>query len=105
VARAILRGPQFPAYRQLDRLRRVAELLRARPPEEPLWEALTAVVALIFDHGESLPDERWTTGVRLVLGEMEPQGELVKGGAAIERDGWAPDTYESDTPWVHARPF
>jgi AcrR family transcriptional regulator len=73
-------------WRQLDRLRRIAELLRARPPEEPLWEALTAVVTLIFHHGEALPDEGWTTGVRLVLGEIELQGELVKGGAAIERD-------------------
>ena len=73
-------------WRQLERLHRVAGLLRARPPEEPLWDALTAVVTLTFDHGESLPDGRWTTGVRLVLGEMELQGELVKGGAAIERD-------------------
>ena len=44
------------------------------------------MVTLTFDHDESLPDERWTTGVRLVLGEMELQGELMKGGAAIERD-------------------
>lgn len=73
-------------WRQLDRLRRIAELLRERPPDEPLWEAITAVVTLTFDHGDSLPDERWTTGVRFVLGEMDLQGELVKGGAAIERD-------------------
>jgi AcrR family transcriptional regulator len=73
-------------WRQLERLRHIAELLRERPPGEPLWEAITTVVTLAFDHGESLPDERWTAGVWLVLREMELQGELVKGGAAIERE-------------------
>jgi AcrR family transcriptional regulator len=73
-------------WRQLDRLRRIPGLLRARPPDEPLWEALIAVVTQTFDHGDSLPDEGWTTGVRLVLGEMELQGQLVTGSTAIERE-------------------
>ena len=73
-------------WRQLDRLRQIAGLLRERPPDEPLWEAVTAVVTLTFDHGDSLPDERWTAGVRLALAEMDLQGELAKGGAAVERE-------------------
>jgi AcrR family transcriptional regulator len=73
-------------WRQLDRLRRVAELLRERPDEEPLWEAVTHAVLTTFDHGDALPDQRWTAGVRLILTEPELQGELVKAGAAAERD-------------------
>jgi AcrR family transcriptional regulator len=73
-------------WRQLDRLRRVAGLLRERPPAEPLWEAVTAAVTATFDHGEALPDQRWTEGVRLMLGEIELQAELIKGGAAVEHE-------------------
>jgi AcrR family transcriptional regulator len=73
-------------WRQLDRLRRVAGLLRERPPAEPLWEAVAHAVTTTFDHGESLPDQQWTAGVRLMLGEIELQGELIKGGAAVEHE-------------------
>ena len=73
-------------WRQLDRLRRVAGLLRERPPAEPLWEAVTAAVMTTFDHGEALPDQQWTDGVRLMLGEIELQAEMIKGGAAVEHE-------------------
>src|SRR5690349_19223185 len=62
-------------WRQLDRYRRIADLLRARPPEEPLWEAVTGAVITTFDHGDALPDPRWTSGVRLILGEPELEAE------------------------------
>ncbi|MFB9836791.1 acyl-CoA-like ligand-binding transcription factor [Actinoallomurus acaciae] len=73
-------------WRQLDRLRRIADLLRERPPAEPLWEAVAHAVTTTFDHGEPLPDQQWTAGVRLMLGEIELQGELIKGGAAVEHE-------------------
>ncbi|GAA4500642.1 TetR family transcriptional regulator [Actinoallomurus oryzae] len=73
-------------WRQLDRLHRVTDLLRERPPAEPLWEAVTHAATTTFDHGESLPDQQWTTGVRLMLGESELQAELIRGGAAVERE-------------------
>lgn len=40
------------AYRQIERLRRGAELLRARPAGEPLWTALTeAMIEPLIDDG------------------------------------------------------
>jgi AcrR family transcriptional regulator len=73
-------------WRHTDRLRRIAGLLRERPPDEPLWESITTVVTQVFDQGQAAPDQTWTAGVRLMLAESEFQGEFLRAGAAIERD-------------------
>lgn len=73
-------------WRHSDRVRRVAEELRARPPDEPLWDSLTAVVLATFGGEGAAPDAEWTAGVRLMLGEAELQGEFLRAGAAAERE-------------------
>jgi AcrR family transcriptional regulator len=73
-------------WRHTDRLRRIAGLLRERPPDEPLWESITTVVTATFDHGQAAPDQKWMAGVGLVLAEREFQGEFLRAGATIERD-------------------
>jgi AcrR family transcriptional regulator len=73
-------------WRHLDRARRTADLLRARPASEPLWESIThAVVAQAGDERAS-PEPEWTAGVRLMLTEPELQGEFLKAGAAADRE-------------------
>jgi len=73
-------------WRHLNRARRTAELLRGRPPDEPLWEAIThAALANTGDERKS-PDPDWTAGVRLMLSEPELQGEFLKAGAIAERE-------------------
>ena len=74
-------------WRHTDRLRQIAELLRERPRDEPLWEAVTNVVVLTFGGSEEVAaDPKWTLGVRLMLAESEFQGEFLRAGAAIERE-------------------
>jgi AcrR family transcriptional regulator len=73
-------------WRHLDRARRTADLLRARPSGEPLWESITyAVVAQAGDERAS-PEPEWTAGVRLMLSEPELQGEFLKASVAAERE-------------------
>ena len=73
-------------WRHLDRARRTADLLRARPSGEPLWESITyAVVAQAGDERAS-PEPEWTAGVRLMLSEPELRGEFLKASATAERE-------------------
>jgi AcrR family transcriptional regulator len=73
-------------WRHLNRARRTADLLRARPSGEPLWESIAcAVVAQAGDERAS-PEPEWTAGVRLMLSEPELQGEFLKASVAAERE-------------------
>jgi AcrR family transcriptional regulator len=72
-------------WRHTDRLRQIAELLRERPRDEPLWESITTAVVVPFGDGQPLPDTKWTAGVRLMLGEGEFRGEYLRAAAASER--------------------
>ena len=73
-------------WRHLDRARRTADLLRARPSGEPLWESITyAVVAQAGDERAS-PEPEWTAGVRLMLSEPALQGEYLKAATAADRE-------------------
>ena len=78
------------AARHLDRCRQVADDLRARPAQEPLWEAIThAVVAQTRPGPEVLahpvPDrEEWTAGLQLMLTVPALQAEMLRAAATAE---------------------
>ncbi|OLT32593.1 TetR family transcriptional regulator [Actinomadura sp. CNU-125] len=88
------------AARHVDRMRRVADGLRARPADEPLWDAIGAAVQEQFgsppDRRPPDPDgadgadaeglRRRADGVRLLLGEPALAGEMAKAHAAAEAE-------------------
>ncbi|RKN42515.1 TetR family transcriptional regulator [Streptomyces hoynatensis] len=79
------------AARHLDRAQRVAAALRARPGEEPLWEAIGRAVEEQFaldgqQAGARVPDRQWIEGVRLLLTEPALQGEIFKVNARAQSE-------------------
>ena len=74
--------------RHHDRARGIADHLRSRPADEPLWTALRQSALAQFesdrDGPESAPDPKWTAGVRLMLAEPALTGEFLKANAAAE---------------------
>lgn len=78
------------AARHVDRVRRIADELRARPPAEPLWEAAGAAVQQQFaperDLDRSAPDQAQADSVRLMLTEPALQGELTKAYTTAEAE-------------------
>ncbi|MFE4976741.1 TetR family transcriptional regulator [Kitasatospora sp. NPDC056651] len=68
-------------HRHRERILRSAEVLRRRPPGEPLWEALTRALLAPYDGMSEQPDPQWTAGIRLVLREPALQAELMRDGA------------------------
>ncbi|QWF85023.1 acyl-CoA-like ligand-binding transcription factor [Amycolatopsis sp. CA-230715] len=71
--------------RQIDRAVAMADALRARPPEESLWEALTAAVLDEFDHEENWPDKQWMTGLKVMMTEPTLQVEMLRAVAVAEQ--------------------
>ncbi|WP_378729691.1 alpha/beta fold hydrolase [Nocardia brasiliensis] len=67
----------------VDRVRRIADNLRARPGTEALWPAVIHAVLDEFRDAET-PDPAWTAGVRLITGAPALQGEYRKAQAVIE---------------------
>ncbi|MFI0977327.1 TetR family transcriptional regulator [Streptomyces sp. NPDC021093] len=76
------------AASHLERMLGVADDLLARPAGEPLWDSLRhAVLGQFAPPGDSAPQgERWREGVRLMLAEPALAGEIIKAGAAAERE-------------------
>ncbi|MDG4801496.1 TetR/AcrR family transcriptional regulator [Micromonospora sp. WMMD980] len=80
------------AARHLDRSRRVADALRARPAGEPLWTAVEAAVLSAWAPGpevaQSPPDahDEWVAGLRVMLAEPALQGEMLRAGALAEAE-------------------
>ncbi|MGW0585816.1 acyl-CoA-like ligand-binding transcription factor [Streptomyces sp. NPDC002920] len=74
----------------LERMRRIADSLRARPATEPLWDSIAhAVQAQFVPQGDTVGsprDRRWTDGLRLMLAEPALQGEVVKANAAAQEE-------------------
>jgi AcrR family transcriptional regulator len=73
-------------WRHLDRARRTADLLRAQPPGEPLWESITRAVVAQAGDEHAAPQQEWIAGVRLMLSEPELQGEFLKASVAAEQE-------------------
>ncbi|MFC4562448.1 TetR family transcriptional regulator [Nocardiopsis mangrovi] len=78
------------AARHVDRVRRIAGELRARPAAEPLWEAAGNAVRGQFapehDIDRSAHERHRADGIRLMLNEPALQGELAKAHAAAEAE-------------------
>ncbi|WP_420117012.1 TetR family transcriptional regulator [Micromonospora sp.] len=80
------------AFRHLDRSRRVAEELRRRPTDEPLWTALIAATLTRFAPGPEVtrspprPHAEWVEGLAVMLAEPALQGEMLRAGAIAEAD-------------------
>jgi AcrR family transcriptional regulator len=75
------------AAREVDRSLKIAEELRARPADEPLWVAIRAAIearyALGVPDGGQPPDEHWITGIRLMMSEPALQGAVGSAYAGI----------------------
>jgi AcrR family transcriptional regulator len=76
------------AWRHLERSRRMAELIRARPKSEPLWESITSAALAQAGNSSFRPDAEWTAGVRLMMTSPELQGEILRASATAEQE-WA----------------
>lgn len=68
----------------VERALRVGEDLRARPADEPLWEAITQAVLRNHESGAA-PDKAWSEGVRLVTSSPALQGEYLKAQFVMRR--------------------
>ncbi|GAA4217047.1 acyl-CoA-like ligand-binding transcription factor [Actinocatenispora rupis] len=69
-------------WRHLNRARQAADVIRARPADEPLWDAVTAAVLAHAGSEHDEPDPEWTAGVRLMMTEPALLGEMHKAYAA-----------------------
>jgi AcrR family transcriptional regulator len=73
-------------WRELDRMVRIGDLLRERPPQEPFWDAIThAVLAVYGTDEDTTPDKSWTDGVKAMVSSPLLIGEMLKIHAAMER--------------------
>ncbi|MFE4392925.1 MULTISPECIES: acyl-CoA-like ligand-binding transcription factor [Streptomycetaceae] len=72
--------------RHRDRVLQAAGELRARPAQEPLWEALTRSLVAPYVGAPEGPDPRWTAAVRLLLREPALQAELLRDSAGVRRE-------------------
>lgn len=73
------------ASRHLDRMRRAADALRARPADEPLWEAVAHAVTGEF--GSGAPQGRaWTEAIRLLLTEPDVQAGFLKASTTAQHE-------------------
>ncbi|MEU5261242.1 TetR family transcriptional regulator [Amycolatopsis sp. NPDC021455] len=79
------------AARHFERARSIAEQLRQRPADEPIWTAVTEAALTGFALGDGtpeklFPDEQWLSGIRLMVAEPALQSEFAKAGAAAEAE-------------------
>jgi AcrR family transcriptional regulator len=77
--------------RHFERARSIAEQLRNRPGDEPIWTAVTEAALAGFALGagspeDLTPDEQWLSGIRLMVAEPALQSEFAKAGAAAEAE-------------------
>ncbi|GAA1583391.1 MULTISPECIES: TetR family transcriptional regulator [Kribbella] len=77
------------AAREVERSLRIAEELRARPADEPLWVAIRKAIELHFALGEEghggqrPPDDKWLAGIRLMMTEPALQGAIARAYARV----------------------
>jgi AcrR family transcriptional regulator len=71
-----------------ERTLRIADELRARPADEPLWDAIVDAVRAQFDLGPAEPgrSERWMEGIRPILASPAVHGEVLKASVTAEAE-------------------
>jgi AcrR family transcriptional regulator len=67
-----------------DRAQRIGAELLARPPGEPLWEAVTGAMLAHYEGADRAPSGEWMAGLRLVLTAPPIRGEYLKVTARQE---------------------
>ncbi|HEY1179466.1 MAG TPA: TetR family transcriptional regulator, partial [Phytomonospora sp.] len=76
------------AASHVERAARIADELRARPADEPLWDSLTGAVLAQFapadGAGDSPADRRRRDALMLLFAEPALQGEILKANAAAQ---------------------
>lgn len=72
------------ASRHLDRTMQVVDDLRARPAEEPLWEAVIASVVPYYEAPAGPRSRRWADHIGRALAEPAVQGEVLRANAAAQ---------------------
>jgi len=75
----------------LERMLRIADELRARPADEPLWTAITNAVAAQFESperkrkGPAVPDaSRWMERIRFLFTEPAIHAEVLRASASAQ---------------------
>ena len=69
----------------MDRAKEIGATLRARPADEPLWDALTASVLQHYDGADQALDETQMRRIRAVADSPAIRGETLKINAATQR--------------------
>ena len=67
-----------------DRAQRIGAELLARPPGEPLREAITSAMLADYDGADQAPSGEWMSGLRLVLTSPPIRGEYLKVTAQMQ---------------------
>lgn len=69
----------------MDRAEQIGATLRARPADEPLWDALTAAVLQHYQGADQTPDELQMRHIRLLGTSPALHGETLRISAATQR--------------------
>jgi AcrR family transcriptional regulator len=69
----------------IERGQRIAEVLRVRPADEPLWDALVVAVLAQFESPDDQPpNDRYAAGIQKVLAEPAVQREVFRAHAMAQ---------------------
>jgi len=69
----------------IERGQRIAEVLRQRPSDEPLWDGLVnAVLAQFESQGDRPPNDRYAAGLQKLLAEPTVQHEVFRAHAMAQ---------------------
>jgi AcrR family transcriptional regulator len=69
----------------MDRAKEIGATLRARPADEPLWDALTVAVLQHYEGADQTLDEPQMHRIRVLLASPAVRGETLRINAATQR--------------------
>lgn len=69
----------------MDRAKQIGATLRARPADEPLWDALTVAVLQHYEGADQTLDESQMRRIRVLLNSPAVRGETLRINAATQR--------------------